>query len=343
MTLPITRAGITDARQPFAALFEHELQASGGAGDSPRPVNEWLHGVSPGSAARADSFQAIDAAFAVRASSTSVLVIPGLYGDCVEAQSVPFGDGVMRSPVRSRTEAYRQYDDLALAGVRSIALPGRASSAANGRRVAEAIREEAMRPGVRRIVLVEHSKGVQDVVHALDEMQAAGGVPPALAALVSVAGVVMGTPMADHFEVLFNTLSPAIQTLDCTPSDGQEMTSVTRHERVSWLSAHPLPQGLRYYSIISHAARDDIAWPLRPLYDTMSVVDPRNDGQLFASDTVLPGSVLLAEARADHWDVALPRDRHPNAVVRSMSSGRAYPREALFRATIKWIVHAAKD
>ncbi len=75
----------------------------------------------------------------------------------------------------------------------------------------------------------------------------------------------------------------------------------------------------------------------------MSVVDLRNDGQLFASDTVLPGSVLLAEARADHWDVALPRDRHPNAVVRSMSSGRAYPREALFRATIKWIVHAAKD
>ena len=64
------------------------------------------------------------------------------------------------------------------------------------------------------------------------------------------------------------------------------------------------------------------------------------DGQLIAADTVLPGSTLLAVARADHWDVAIPRDRDPNPLMRASTSGRGYPREALFRATIKWVVGA---
>jgi hypothetical protein len=45
--------------------------------------------------------------------------------------------------------------------------------------------------------------------------------------------------------------------------------------------------------------------------------------------------------RADHWDVALPRDRHPDAMMRALTSGRGYPREALFRATLKWVVTTA--
>jgi hypothetical protein len=77
---------------------------------------------------------------------------------------------------------------------------------------------------------------------------------------------------------------------------------------------------------------------LRPGFDQLSVLDARNDGQLLASDAMLPRSTLLAEARADHWDVALPRDRHPNALIRLLSSGRAYPREALFRAMMQWVV-----
>jgi hypothetical protein len=351
VTLPLAVAGIADARQPFSELFERELRAvapagsnaSGRNGTDPSTANTWLHGVPAESLGRVAPSQGLDARFAARAPSTSVLIVPGLLGDCVAAQSVPFGDGVMRTPQRSSTEAYRQYDDLHLLDVRLIPVPGRVSSAANGHRIAEVLRSESQRPGVQRIVIVAYSKGLPDVLHALAELQTSGGVPPTVDALVSVAGVVMGTPVADHFEVLFNSLSPALQPLDCTPSDGQEMTSVTRHERVAWLSAHPPPAGLHYYSIISHAPRDEIAVPLRPMFDMMSVVDLRNDGQLFASDTFLPGSVLLAEARADHWDVALPRDRHPNAVMRSLTSGRAYPREALFRATIRWVVGAAKD
>jgi hypothetical protein len=204
--------------------------------------------------------------------------------------------------------------------------------------VAAAIRSEAARPGVRRIVLIGYSKGTADAMEALAQLQVAGQMPAAVKALVSVSGVVMGTPIAERFERLYEAVSPLVQPFDCSPSDGHELASMTRRERGAWLAANPLPSGLRYYSITAHAAREEIAPLLRPVYDQLSAFDVRNDGQLLASDAILPRSALLAEARADHWDVALPRDRHPNAFMRSLSSGRAYPREALFRATIQWVV-----
>jgi hypothetical protein len=336
VTLPLTMAGIVDERRSFAGLFEQEL-AAGGAGNRSR-VGEWLHGASPSSGQRADLLVAIDAAFARRAASTSVLIVPGLFSDCFDAQSVPFGDGITRTRERSQTEAYRQYADLGLAGIRSIPIGGRASSVENGRLVADAIRAEASRPGVDRIVLVAYSKGLPDTLRALARLQAEGGIPPSVSALVSVAGVVMGTPFADQFEGLFETMSPLVQPFDCSPSDGQELASITRGASVRWLVENPPPAGLRYYSIVAHAPRSEIGISLRPFHATMSAFDPNNDGQLYASDMILPASVLLAEARADHWDVALPRDRHPSAAMRAMTSGRGYPREALFRATIKWVV-----
>jgi hypothetical protein len=84
-----------------------------------------------------------------------------------------------------------------------------------------------------------------------------------------------------------------------------------------------------------------MAPPLRLTARQLAAIDPRNDGQLIAADAILPGSTLLAEARADHWDVAIPRDRDPNALLRATTSGRGYPREALFRAMLKWVLATA--
>jgi hypothetical protein len=340
VTLPLNLAGIDDARQSFAELFKEELAAGGSA--SQKTVAAWLWGVSAGAGDNGALLPAIRGAFATRAPSASVLIVPGLFGDCFDTQSVPYGDGKVRTREASLTEAYRQYDDLGLLGIRSLAVPGRASSAANGRVIADAIRSEAARPGVSRIVIVAYSKGVPDALHALAQLQAEGGVPSSVTALVSVAGVVMGTPFADHFDAVFESLSPLVQPFDCSPSDGQEVASVTRRERVSWLATNRPPASLRYYSIVAYATRDEIALALRPAYAALSAYDLRNDGQLYASDAILPGSVLLAEARADHWDVALPRDRHPNPAMRALTSGRAYPREALFRAIVKWVVSGGR-
>jgi hypothetical protein len=337
VTLPLAMAGIEDARQPFSALFDRELGA-GAQGKGSRTA--WLHGVAEAPAGDASVLAAIEARFAERAPSTSVLIVPGLFGDCLESQSVPFGDGIQRKREASVTEAYRQYDDLRLLSVRTVSLPGRIASDVSGRLLAEAIRAEAARPDVRRIVLVGFSKGVPDALHALAQLEAEGGVPSSVIALVSVAGVVMGTSMADQYDTTFGALSPLVQPLDCSPSDGRELASLTRRERVAWLTAHPPPRTLRYYSIVALPTDEEVSISLRPFRTELNRFDVRNDGQLYASDAILPASVLLAEARADHWDVALPRDRHPSAVMRALTSGRAYPREALFRATLKWVVAA---
>lgn len=108
--------------------------------------------------------------------------------------------------------------------------------------------------------------------------------------------------------------------------------------RGHWLATNPLPASVRYYSIVAHAPQAEIALALRPFHALLSALDERIDGQVLAVDAVLPHSTLLAEARTDHWDVALPLDRHPNAAVHAMTSHRHYPREALFRATLQWVI-----
>jgi hypothetical protein len=333
VSLPVALAGVEDRSAAFAALFAAELQRGGadsGTGE------HWLHGGTDGS--NGALIGQLREAFAARAASTVVLIVPGLFGDCQMAQAVPFGDGVLRTPERSPTEAYAQYADLGLRSIRMLPLPGRSSAAANGERIAQAIKATAEDPAVTHIVLVAYSKGVTDALLALAGLRAQGEVPAKLAALVSVGGVVMGTPLADRYESIYDALSPHFKPFDCTPSEGGDMASLTRRERGPWLAANPPPAGPAYYSIVAHAQPAQMALPLRASGKLLAAVDPRNDGQVIASDAILPGSVLLAQANADHWDLALPRDRHPDAAMRAMTSGRAYPREVLFRAMLIWVV-----
>jgi hypothetical protein len=309
----ITADGVRDGRADFLALLRREQRTPTFLG------------------AR---FLQLQARFAARAASTVVLVVPGLLGDCVSAQAVPFGDGVMRTPQRSATEAYGIYDELGLKDVRLVPLPGRASSAANGVALAAAIRSAAAERGVRHIVIVSYSKGTADTLQALHELERIGPWPAKLHAWVSVAGIVRGTPLADRHETLYEALSSHVAPLDCSPEQGGSLASLTHAERNAWLAAHALPRGLRLYSIVAHADPQRMAWPLRATYDELAAIDARNDGQVLADDALLPGSTLLAEVLADHWSLALPLERHPQAWLRALAAP-PYPREALFRALVK--------
>lgn len=333
VTLPLGLAGVRDERRSLAALFQRELQAALPGGR----VEDWLHGVAGTPPADQAWLQAIDARFAARRAATSVLLVPGLFGDCVDDQSVPFGDGVPRPRERQHAEAYGAYADLGLHGIRMLPLPGRAATGANGRRLAAAIQAEAERPGVARLVIVGYSKGAVDAQAALVELQAGGRLPPRLA-LVSVAGPVLGTPLADHFQRPYDAISPHVDPFGCSPSDGDELASITRRERLRWLSAHATVPGPTYHSVVAWAAADEMAAPLRASHALLRRMDPHNDGQVLAADAVLPGGTLLAAARSDHWDLALPRNRHPDAWVRALTSGRDYPREALLRAILRWVI-----
>lgn len=325
---PLVSPGIVDQRGNFATLFEHAV----GEPDASR----WLHGHA-GRLSLQD-LRSLRARFASRAPTTAVLVVPRLFGDCVGEQSVPFGDGVVRDVERSRTEAYRQYDDLGLNALRLIALPGRNSVAANGLRVAQAIQVEAARPGVERIVLVAYSKGTTDALLALELLRAQDRLPAQPMALVSVAGLVHGSLMVERYASIYEALAPSGAVFGCTASDGHELAELSPTQRAAWLAAHPPPRGVRYHSIVAHAPPDETAWPLRPFNTELGAIDSRNDGQLIARNALLPGSELLAEVRTDHWGVALSFERHPSALMRTAATPHAFPREALLRASLWWVI-----
>ena len=331
VSLPLAAAGVTDVRAPFAALFQRELRRRG----ADAAVEPWLHGPMPDGAPAL--LASTDRAFAARRAGTAVLMVPGLFGDCVDDQSVPFGDGVRRTREDEAVASYSQYGDLGLHSVRLASLPGRASPQRNGERLADAVRALARTDGVRRVVLVAYSKGTADALHAVDMLARGSGAGVPLA-LVSVAGVVMGTPLADRYETLYGAVAGRLSPFDCSPSEGGEVAGITRRERLRWMAAHPLPADVARFSVVAHALPEETAPLLQATQRLLAQVDPRNDGQVIAADAVLPGGALLAEARADHWDVALPRNRHPNPIVRATASGRDYPREALFRAMMRWVV-----
>jgi hypothetical protein len=125
-------------------------------------------------------------------------------------------------------------------------------------------------------------------------LQRDGGVSRQLAALVSVAGAVMGTPLADFYQPVYDAVSPWVTPFECTPSQGGDMDSLTRRARVASLVANPLPAGVAYYSIVAHAPLDEMAPPLRVTARQLAVIDPRNDGQ-FACPPAPVGLIARAQ------------------------------------------------
>src|SRR5262249_13128399 len=85
--LPLRSAHVTDGRAAFAAAFQRELDAS--ATVKNRDAAAYLRIPAPPAAGAAPTNADL--------RRTAVLIVPGLFGDCVDTQAVPFGDGVVRA------------------------------------------------------------------------------------------------------------------------------------------------------------------------------------------------------------------------------------------------------
>lgn len=333
VSLPIERAGIADQRPAFAAWFGDELARDPVFRGTAPP--QWLHGPPP--VVDPDAAVATNPTVTARRARTAVLIVPGLFGDCLGPYSIPFGDGAPRPGPVDEGAAYSRFADLGFAWIRKVPLPGRSSSAANGAALATAIRTAAADEGIDAIILVAYSKGVADALQALAELASDDRRSAPVVALVSVAGTVLGTPIADEFEGLYRLVGTRVRPLDCGASDGQEIASVTRAQRIAWLAANPPPPDIAYYSIVAHTAPALMAPGLRTPARWLDRFDVRNDGQVLTADAILPGGALLAEARTDHWGVALPRDADDRWLARTLGSAAPYPRDVLLRATLRWV------
>lgn len=325
-SLPLAASGVADGRRVFARNFAAELASS--APDSAKDVAKWTHWpTTPLSSSN----------LAPPLRGVSVLVVSGIFGDCVADQSLPFSDGVARTTSTNLKEGYAYLAPSGLQHVRAISVRGRASSATNGKVIAAAIRQESKDPAVSRIIVVGYSKGVPDTLHALEQL-GGSGLPHQPLSFVSLSGVVMGTSIADTHEELYKQLATRFDGLECTPSDGQEVASLTKRERLRWLASHPRFPGISLYTIVAHTSAKSISPGLRPFYRSLAKADLRNDGQVLASDAVLPDSTLLAEVNSDHWTYVLPLRDHPNWLVRTAAADRPYPRSEFFRALVRTVV-----
>ena len=246
-----------------------------------------------------------------------VLVVPGLYGGCVPVG--PFSDALPRLVALGHET-----------GV--VEIGGYSSFSSNAARIRDAILALDPEPGTP-LVVVAYSKGVPDLLEALS---AYPEVRERVSVLVSVAGVVSGTPLAERLDSdpLLGPLAALTARL-CPERDPRTLADLGRPARREWLSRNRLPESVRAYSLIGVPARGRLPAALRSGYDLLAKFDPRNDGAVIASDAVVPGSAVLGFLEADHWAMALPLSRE---MPRASALGLArhdFPRDALLEAVLR--------
>ncbi len=249
-----------------------------------------------------------------------ILIVPGLLGECIADTAFPFESAMERL----RPLGYR---------IEPLIVSGRSSSDYNAKQIARTVANLVFEKE-DFLILLGHSKGAVDILHFLVNF-------PDLAiridAVVSVAGAINGSPLANQVADMYSKLGANIPFNRCDPGDGRAFQSLKRSDRLTWLANNPLPASVKYYSVVSFTNRDRINSLLVSGYDMLKSIDPRNDGLLLFSDQVIPGSILLGYVNSDHWEVVLPLEDNNSMLSKSILKQNDFPREILLHAIILFV------
>jgi len=299
--------GIVDGQDRFRQLFCAALATTV---EPPADCEAWLYrlpGEEPG--------QTLPSA--VPGFRGRVAIIPGAFSECFGTAARPFGDAL---------------DTLASEDLTIDVIPvnGRSGTARNAASIAEYLAErEYERDGP--LVLIGYSKGTSDALQFLvDYPEQAAGV----SALVSVAGSVRGSPLADQFGTLYDLLFSYLPSGHCETGDRAVVDSLRTGERVTWLQENSLPGHVRYYSLAAFTDRQRLARSLLPSWELLLKHGIRNDGQLLPEDALVPGSTLLGYLNADHWGVVMELERELPMLLHRPDSA-TFPHTALLLAILQ--------
>lgn len=211
---------------------------------------------------------------------------------------------------------------------------GMSGTATNARMVRDKVMQHADELQPRQLVLLGYSKGAPDALEAVVNYPE---IRPYIAAVVSVAGSVGGSPLAYAADEKDLDLLKHIPESTCTGGDGHAVESLRPDVRQAWLAANPLPDTIPYYSMVTFPDSEHMSSILKGSWKKLAKIDPRNDSQVMVYDQIIPGSTLLAYLNADHWAIAVPvAEAHP-FIGRHFVDRNAYPRQAVIEALLRFI------
>jgi hypothetical protein len=221
------------------------------------------------------------------AAAYRIAIVPGLLAECLPPTARPFADAV----ATLRGQGWTAIELLP---------GGRTTVAVNAERLARQI--EDLPADDRPLVVFAYSKGLPDVLEVAVRHPRAG---QHIAAIVSIAGSVNGSALAERYDTLYRTTLMRLPLPGCEQGDGDELDDLRREARVTWWQANRSRIGVPLYSIVALPRPDQVSPALALEHAALSRIDPMNDGQMLWTDAVAAPGALLGYVNADHWAIAM--------------------------------------
>lgn len=309
-------AGVVDARGRFDATYCAVLEARAATIPDYRPCATALSPIA--NSPRGDG-RAVDLGFSARGLVAGMVF--GIGYECF----APW----LQAPDTARRHVRQFGFDMLTIDVDALS-----GTVTNAKQIRDAVMALPIETGPPRLVLVGYSKGAPDILEAV---VAYPEIRERIAAVVSVAGAIGGSVLANDAEQHQADMLRHWPGAECGPGDGKAVESLRPDVRKKWLAENPLPTTLPFYSLVTLPDPELVSRLVRSGYRTLSKVDARNDSQVIYSDQIVPGSVLMGFLNADHWAVAVPVNRSHPAVSKTLVNHNDYPREALLEAVLRFV------
>ncbi|WP_020394759.1 hypothetical protein [Thiolinea disciformis] len=244
------------------------------------------------------------------------VIIPGLFADCLSYQVSPFNR-------RMHLHEHGYQSSI-------LWVNGRSSCAYNAEMIHKAL---AFHDPDVRLVFVGYSKGVVD---ALQAVVSYNDLRDRTAAIVSLAGAVYGSYMANRVPFPISWLVSNLRIGSCHPGDGKSVQSLQPALRHQWLEQHPLPSTIRYFSLAGTPLPDKVSRALKLHHAMLNKRHPLNDSQVLYQDAMIPNSQFLACVNADHFAIALPLIKQW-PFMSFLLNHNNYPRELLLESIVRYV------
>ncbi len=248
-----------------------------------------------------------------------LLIVPGIMNSCASAApAFDEGQKVLRDKYGMTVEL--------------LAVPNDASEV-NAKTIAQYLKDHT-KDDQRKYIVLGYSKGAPDLQTMLATDKEAAGL---VAAFVTVAGAVGGSPIADFLPAQLDKYMQMMKFGNCKGDVSTGFKSLRRDVRQAFLASYPNPI-VPSYSVAAVSDPSNTSKMLLESWKLLSVYDSKQDSQLTRQDSIIPGAKYLGTARADHLAVGLPLDKLADKSLLSFLDHGKYPRAALLESLVRYVI-----